>query len=328
LFVDFFFVLSGFVICYTYQSLQETKELLLFYKKRFLRLYPLHVILLFIFVAIELLKSHFVGHIQVNQLNNPNNNITSFLSSLFLLNSVKMPGVTDVSWNIPSWSISAEMITYLVFGSLTLCINRMGLFKYKSLFYIVLAILTFILLFIITGGFQLTYSFDYGFLRGIAGFFLGAFCFTIFNYTRGYFQRLQAALYTFAEIILLLLMIVMVSFGNLLKGYGFVYEILFFLSIFVFSFEKGAVSDLLKKSPFLHHIGTYSYSIYMTHALLISLFNIVFIRLLKLPPSSYSYLFIVNYYIIYKVSEFTYKHIEMRFNFKKKKNIGTSNSLA
>ncbi|GAB4039802.1 hypothetical protein GCM10028774_42330 [Spirosoma jeollabukense] len=90
------------------------------------------------------------------------------------------------------------------------------------------------------------------------------------------------------------------------------------MAIYIFSFEKGAISILLRKSIFLKRVGMYSYSIYMTHALLLSLFNIVFIRILKFSPASYSYLFILNYYLIYKVSQWTYANVEMRFKIKKR----------
>ncbi|MDR3717045.1 MAG: acyltransferase [Puia sp.] len=318
IFVDFFFVLSGFVICYTYQAISDPRELMLFYKKRFLRLYPLHFVMLLVFVLIELSKTFFAGHVQIHQIDNPNNNIISFLSNLFLLNSVRMPGVTDVSWNIPSWSISAEWIAYLLFAGITFYVNRSGLSKYKNGVYIGVSVLALILLYGITGGFRLTYSFDYGFLRGISGFFLGAFCFNVFSYSRPYFLKLKSSFYTVAEVALLTLMIIMVTLGETLKEYGFVFEVLFFISVLIFAFEGGIISNLLKKSPLLQRIGTYSYSIYMTHAFLISLVNIVFIRLLKFSPASYGYLFILNYYIIYKVSQFTYKNIELRFNYKKK----------
>ncbi|MFN3382011.1 MAG: hypothetical protein ACK41O_21320, partial [Runella zeae] len=137
--------------------------------------------------------------------------------------------------------------------------------------------------------------------------------------TKIYFPRLVlpvasvlAGLIDFA-IAFVILIGLMIYYGAALKEVGFVYEILFFVAILVFSFEKGWVSRLFKKSTFLEKVGTYSYSIYMTHSLLISIFNILFIRILKFPPSAYWYLVFANYYLIYKVSEWTYKNIEMRF---------------
>ena len=54
LWVDFFFVLSGFVIALNYQfKIKNFHSLFTFQAKRFVRLYPLHLILLFIFLGLE-----------------------------------------------------------------------------------------------------------------------------------------------------------------------------------------------------------------------------------------------------------------------------------
>lgn len=318
LFVDFFFVLSGFVITYTHQHMQAASDMRLFYKKRFFRLYPLHFIMLLAFVAIEFSKHLLAAHIAVNQLDNPNNNTTTFFSNLLLLNSVKLPGVTDVSWNIPSWSISAEMIAYLLFGLVIWLIHRAGLFRARNYVYGLIVLGALLLLYAITGGFSILYTFDYGFLRAWIGFFTGVLCFNVFTHTRARTIALPAAGFHLAEVMLVAVMIVMVYNGDALKPYSFIYELLFFATIYVFAFEKGIVSRLLSRSGLLKRIGTYSYSIYMTHALLISLFNITFIRILKFSPADYWYLFILNYAIVYFVSAFTYRYIELRFQVKKK----------
>jgi peptidoglycan/LPS O-acetylase OafA/YrhL len=318
LFVDFFFVLSGFVITYTHQSMAKASDMGLFYKKRFFRLYPLHFIMLIVFVLIESIKHMFVGHIQINQLNNANNSMLTFFSNLFLVHSIKLPGVTDVSWNIPSWSISAEMLCYLLFGMVVWLIHKAHVYKARNFVYTLIVAAALLLYYNARGDFNLARTFDYGFLRAWIGFFTGAVCFNLFISTRQKVITSPAALFTVFEIMLIAAMVLMVYNGDTLKPRGYVYEILFFVSIYVFAFEKGMVSNLFKRSGFLQKIGTYSYSIYMTHAFLLSMFNIVFIRLLKLPTSAYAYLFILNYALIYFVSRWTYKHIELRFQLKKK----------
>ena len=318
LFVDFFFVLSGFVITYTHQRMSAAADMGSFYKKRFFRLYPLHIIMLIIFVGIESVKHLFVGHIQINQLNNANNTVFTFFSNLFLIHSVKLPGVTDVSWNIPSWSISAEMISYLLFGLVVWGIHKAHVYKARNVVYALVALGALAIFYSIRGDFDLTRSFDWGFLRAWIGFFIGAVCFNVFNDTRDKVIAKPTILFHILEVVMIVAMIAMVFNREYLKPYGYVYEILFFVSIYVFAFEKGFISALLKKSGFLKKVGTYSYSIYMTHALLLSLFNIAFIRLAKLPTSSYAYLFILNYALIYFVSQWSYKHIELRFQWKKK----------
>ncbi len=318
LFVDFFFVLSGFVITYSAQSMYTQSEMKLFYKKRLFRLYPLHFIMLLIFVFIELVKKQFVGQIQVNQLNNANNNITTFFSNLFLLNSVKLPGVTDVSWNIPSWSISAEMLSYILFGMVVWLIHRLNIYKSRVYVFAAVALAALALIHAVAGDFRLTYSFDYGFLRAFVGFFTGAVCFNVFSSTREKVIDKPAGLFSALEVIIIAAMVILVTFGFQLKPYGYIYTVLFFCSIYVFAFEKGVVSTLFKKSGFLKRVGNYSYSIYMTHALMLSLFNIIFFRVLKIPTSAYWYMFIPNYYLIYLVSKWSYKHIELKFQWKRK----------
>lgn len=318
LFVDFFFVLSGFVIAYSYRSIESVAALALFLKKRLFRIYPLHLVMLLVFLFTESVKHYLQPYIHINQLNNANNNLTSFLSSLFLLNSIKIKGITDVSWNIPSWSISAEMIAYIVYALATLLILSIGLYKKRIWFFIVIILSSLTLLYALTQNFALNYSFDYGFLRGITGFFMGIICCNTFEYSYNYFQSFKTSFFHTCEVVSIALIVFFVSCGDVFKSFGFIYEILFFISILIFAFERGFVSALLLKSNFLKKMGKYSYSIYMTHALLLSLFNILFIRILKFDPSAYSYLFILNYILIYKVSARTYEHIEKRFTVNKK----------
>lgn len=58
-FVDFFFVLSGFVIAHSYMNkVKDGASLSLYMKKRFLRIYPLHAfVILGLFLPFELLKT-------------------------------------------------------------------------------------------------------------------------------------------------------------------------------------------------------------------------------------------------------------------------------
>lgn len=316
LFVDFFFVLSGFVIAYSYRQMSSASEWKNFIVKRLKRLYPLHLLMLLLFVVMEAGKHVLHGYVQVNNLDNPNNNWLSFCASLLLINSVKLPGITDVSWNIPSWSISAEMISYVVFSLLLLAISRFAGVARRtalSISAVVVVLLAVMILYVLHGSLQMNYSFDAGFLRGLAGFFTGVVCLSLFTRFREGVKVLPRAVFHVAEAALIIAIVYFISQGQALKPYGILYEALFLLSVFCFAFEKGFVSQVLKQSRFLQNMGKYSYSIYMTHAMLLSVFNILFIRLLKLPESAYAYLFVLNYILIYKVSQWTFVHIEMRF---------------
>lgn len=321
MFVDFFFVLSGFVIAYSYQSLAGWPQLRLFLKKRIYRIYPLHFAMLMAFVGMEVAKNLLAPYIQVNNLVNPANNVYTFFTSLFLINSTPVPGVNDVSWNIPSWSISAEMMAYLVFGSLVVWIHQSGKVASRNVWYGLMIVLALGLLWSVSGTFQINYSYNYGFLRGILGFFTGVVCFNLFSRTHVQVREWPATVFSAIEIISLFLICWCIVNGETMKPWGAMFEVLFFICIYTFAFEKGVISKLLKSVGLLHSLGRYSYSIYMTHALLISLFNVLFIRILKFQPEDYSYLFILNFVLIYFVSAWTYKHIEMRFQYKSPKKV-------
>ena len=313
LFVDFFFILSGFVISYNYIQLATKAELKKFVLKRFLRLYPLHFITLAVFIIMELLKGYAAHFVHLNNINNKDNNVYTVITNLFLVNSVNMPGIHNVSWNIPSWSISAEMIAYFAFGTITLAINHY-IKAYKILIYILFIGATILALYTLTDSLKLSYTFNYGFLRGIIGFFTGTLCYCAYIGLKGKSKNWSEGVFHILEPLIMITTLIVICYGDELKSYGLLYELMFFLNVLVFSFEKGWLSSVLKKPMMLKQIGKYSYSIYMTHTIILIIFNIVFIRVLKFPPSAYAYLFVINLGIVYWVSAWTYNNIEMRFN--------------
>ena len=88
LFVQLFFTLSGFVIFLNYhQKINKLSDFARFVKKRFKRLYPLHLFFLILFALIEFLKyfisikTGFMGDDKPFAINN----IQNFLLSLFFL---------------------------------------------------------------------------------------------------------------------------------------------------------------------------------------------------------------------------------------------------
>ena len=118
LFVDFFFVLSGFVITHGYcDQITRVDDAMQFMVRRFIRLWPLHVALLAVFLMVELaalLLHPWIGDAYGRMPFTGSRDGASFVSNLLLLHAI---GIHDeVTWNYPSWSISAEFCTYLIFG--------------------------------------------------------------------------------------------------------------------------------------------------------------------------------------------------------------------
>ena len=113
--VDFFFLLSGFVIWLSYRDrLSENGVAAIpqFLARRFARIYPLHFVILCGAIVFALL------HIAVDRAS-PEAFPMHELPLHFLL--IQNWGFTDaLSWNDPAWSISTEMAAYLVFPIIAL----------------------------------------------------------------------------------------------------------------------------------------------------------------------------------------------------------------
>lgn len=142
LMVDFFFILSGYVIALSYSDrISDWKQLLSFQWKRFLRLYPLHLVVLLLFLSLQVAKyaAGSFGFGDQSDLFEPLLEFPDFVSNLFLLQNF----TGEPSWNRPSWSISAEFFTYLLFAvwlmiyvrlpriGLTLAISIVGLSAFQ-----------------------------------------------------------------------------------------------------------------------------------------------------------------------------------------------------
>ncbi len=119
--VDVFFVLSGFVICRAYGTvIGGGRDALRFQLLRLGRLYPVHLLFLLPFVAIELAK------LAQGDAANPafeRNDATALGLQLMLLQSFG-PSEYWGSFNGPAWSISIEFYGYLLFALIVLIAGR------------------------------------------------------------------------------------------------------------------------------------------------------------------------------------------------------------
>jgi len=123
LWVDFFFILSGFVMAYVYDiehpkrySVRDTMHYLI---ARIARIYPLHFITLLatlLFFTIVAFINWGLGEAPCCVLDDSLRTVESLVANLLLIHSW---GMFDwVTWNLPSWSLSAELFCYLIFAVL------------------------------------------------------------------------------------------------------------------------------------------------------------------------------------------------------------------
>jgi peptidoglycan/LPS O-acetylase OafA/YrhL len=118
LFVDLFFVISGFVIAGQYVGrVGSSGSIGRFLWRRLARIYPLHAVTLAFYVGIALLLYAGLVHVE-----NPQRYALSDLTAqVFLLHAIDGQRLT---FNFPSWSLSAEMVCYLLFPLIALIALR------------------------------------------------------------------------------------------------------------------------------------------------------------------------------------------------------------
>lgn len=129
--VDVFFVLSGFILAWNYGATGRTllRENFLrgFVVKRFARIYPLHL-------ATFLLSILFWGTARTANYSFVTDTEYSLWSGLVNVVNLHAWGLTDsLSWNGPSWSISAEWFAYIVLFPLILLVLHHRRLSYSLL---------------------------------------------------------------------------------------------------------------------------------------------------------------------------------------------------
>lgn len=266
LFVDFFFVLSGFVVTYAYIGRLGTgSEVGIMVWRRFARLWPLHAFMLLAFIAFELgseLMSLITGAARSVELFDPNSasRLSAIPTNLLLIHSL---GIHDSStWNIPSWSISTEFWTYIVFA---ISVRLAG----KRSAYMAVMFACFAASLLIASTTRLSASqHDFGLFRCIYGFFVGYLAFTALNTTPAWLSRWIG---TFAEILTAAGVLAFVACFGFSK-ISFAAPLVFGVAVWIFAHGNGLISRLLQWRP-IALLGVWSYSIYMVHALVITCVN-------------------------------------------------------
>jgi peptidoglycan/LPS O-acetylase OafA/YrhL len=312
LFVDLFFILSGFVMCLAYSS--RINKGLRFKEYIFLRLgriYPLHLLLLFTWIPYVFLKEYLYVSGVGGSSPTETNNFWSFVSNLLLINSMGIHNY--LSWNTPAWSISTEFFTYVTFFWVTVILDR------RQSLLLPLSISVFSYGFLISlGKDSLDITYDYGFFRCLAAFYLGVFVHRFRRVFLSNFNRLSGNILSICEILCFLSIIIFVSLASTHLLYFIPVILSFSLSIFVFSQDSSGFLGRVLLREVIKNIGKWSFSIYMIHVLVILILSNSVEYLFKLNINSPLgiYAFLINLgllVLIIFISKYTYIFIEAPF---------------
>jgi peptidoglycan/LPS O-acetylase OafA/YrhL len=267
--VDLFFVLSGIVISMSYMQSEfggfDVRE---FVARRVARIYPLHLAMLLAFLSFRLMKLGLVA-IGVLHFAPPEmavNNYFSFIVNLLLLQA---SGIIDyLSWNGPSWSISAEFYTYLVFAAVMLLAQAARNIRMVYALSGLLVVGSLGVILFVLGMESLDFHYQFGIVRCILSFFLGVLTIRAVAMVRpGASPLLQSTVQIGAAVTA----IVIISLVGWVPSVSFIAPVIFAVLLgSLMVFPRRALPELLTAKP-LVWLGKRSYSIYMVHALVLVL---------------------------------------------------------
>jgi peptidoglycan/LPS O-acetylase OafA/YrhL len=268
LFVDFFFVLSGFVITHSYAGrLGTLEDLGSFAVRRLGRLWPLHVVVLLAFVAVESAKAVLAARgasFYIPPFTGANS-LHTLPMNLAFAQSFGLE--QQLTWNPPSWSICAEFWTYLIFaGALFVGTTWLGRIRFAAAGLIATMLVGSAATLIMFGQHGIDATYDLGLVRCLYGFLVG-------HVTYRLWQAASRARFNtgFLEAAALIAVVVYVSVVGR-TGYSFFAPLVFAVVVLVFAFESGPVSRLMSNRA-NDWLGRISYSLYMWQAFII--FNFV-----------------------------------------------------
>jgi len=278
LWVDFFFVLSGFIIAYVYGTHFIGAVSGTNYKKyigaRFARVYPLHLFtLVWAALCAWYIRSKAIG--DVDPLINEVLNLKAVPASLMMMQGMHLYFTPPL--NTPSWSLSTEWWMYMIFPFIMPFFSRIKMWGK-------------VLILLLIAGYYVTLKYwigpiafsatpgkptinlvsDFGFLRCMAGFMLGMLLYEFYAVRFGYniLKKSGAFVVFFA--------------GVLIAMHAGVPDLLI-IAFFPFILITAAYNTTTVKKVLewraLQRLGDWSFSIYMVHVPLVYLFYAYNIRL-------------------------------------------------
>ncbi len=288
LWVEFFFMLSGFVLTYVYgarwREMWRWRTWLRFQATRLARLYPLHLtmlfVILFMVVTLRAIAAHY-GYVSIyDEKWHPINTWSSFVANLFLVQAWNV--FPYLSWNGASWFVSVEFLLCLLFPIYLIVASR-GL---VSAIFLVLAGAAGLTALALTSKHGLDLTFHNGIFRGMAAFAIGIGMAVGHNkVTSRHGAPLSSHIHSLAQLAALALLLYAIYETGWAHRPEDIYTVLAMAPlIFALSFDRGFLAAALKTRLPLK-LGEWSYAVYIGQTALLQLLRHAQLHLYPAPTA-------------------------------------------
>ncbi len=281
LWVEFFFILSGFVLTYVYgarwRALWQRGNYLRFQETRLARLYPLHLamllLMLFMVVTLRAIAARY-GYLSIyDEPWHPIVTWPTFIANLFLVQAWNL--FPYLSWNGAAWFVSVEFLLCLLFP-LYLAIARRGVVSSAGLIIAGAAGLTALAL---TSQHGLDITYHNGIWRGMAAFAIGVGLAVVHEHVRAGAEALPTHWHSIAQGAALTFLLWAIYETGWAHRWVDIYTVLAMVPlIFLLSFDRGALAEALK-TRIPRNLGAWSYAIYMGQTAPLQLLRYAKVRL-------------------------------------------------
>lgn len=277
--VDLFFLLSGFVIFLGYHvslSKDFPQSIKKFYWHRFTRIYPLHFVMLGGYFVL-FLAYHFFS---TSGTPPQSYTWTTFFQSMFL---VHMWVGSDLTWNVPSWSISSEWFVYLFFPFMAYGLRTIqGGIRLHLLTLVAIGFLLH-LIYSVSGVYSLGAEIPrMALIRTMLEFLMGVLVGSLYVNHKIFLEQ-------YRNIFLGGFLVLCAAYTLTTISDYVLIPIAFALLIAYLSTTSSWITRFLSR-PTLVYLGEISYSTYMVHYLVYDLLKALFISDLKQPNQLYVWL--------------------------------------
>lgn len=270
--VDYFFILSGFVLTHAYKDkLSRPGFLMSFARDRVARLYPLHLVTLVIIMGLNIWFTEATGgQLLENGWSYQDGRTYTLALNFGMLNNVGL-SPNGPSWNAPSWSISVEFWINILIAAVALLTRRLIVALAAVAFFI-----CYFILFKEVGSLGDYYKnlfgwLNVGLLRGLAGMSAGILCYVAYVKLAPMVESHKKLVTTLAFIL------VAVQFWMIEGGVKFNHSDFLIIPISAITVVAVALAESMRQTSAidkpLEWLGECSYAIYMTHWIVIDIIN-------------------------------------------------------